>query len=282
MTATDPREYRLAVGDCILGLVCDTPQYAESLAAYFDRPCSPQPADVSLDLVIVSHDDQPEIPNSLFVTKTVTAEGFDIAGGLISGHLDAETRRGELRVKNILTKGMLPRVFEQILYQVFYSAREVRGFDAFLVHSSGVIAEGGGYLFVGASEAGKSTVALNSRDHLVLNDEMNLVEFTPEGVVLCDTPFNGFFRDKSPGRAPLQGVFLLAHGPEHRLVPVGKAEATVAVATQIVPPVGLADPVPADVQMKMIDLSERLCGRVPVQRMEFTPDPGFWQVILSR
>ena len=32
-------------------------------------------------------------------------------------------------VKNILTKGLLPRVFEQILYQVFYSALQVRGGD---------------------------------------------------------------------------------------------------------------------------------------------------------
>ena len=126
MTNQDDREYRLDVGDFVLGLVCDKTDYAASLAAYFDRPGSDRPTDLSLDLVIVPHTDVPEIPNSLFTTKRITADGFDIADGLITGHLDLATRRGELRVKNILTKGELPRVFEQVLYQVMYSIFDVR------------------------------------------------------------------------------------------------------------------------------------------------------------
>lgn len=275
------REYRLEVGDFVIGLVCDSAEYAASLAVYFDRPCSEKPADISLDLIIVPHTDMPEIPNSLFTTKSITPEGFNIADGLISGRLDLIERRGELRVKNILTKGQMPRVFEQVLYQVFYSIMDVRRADALLIHSSGVLAAGGGYLFVGPSEAGKSTVAACSTDHIVLNDEMNLVEFNRDGAVLHGTPFNGFFRDKQPGRAPLKGLFLLAHGPEHEVLDLGRAEAIAAVATQVVPPVGLSAAIPADIQLRMVDLASRLCAAAPVKRLSFTPDSGFWPVILA-
>jgi len=280
-SVTDQREYRLRVGEVVIGLVCPDGPFAASLADYFDRPSDPAPATITLDLELVPHADRPQIPTSLILTKQLSGGGFDIADGLIRGRFEPQSGRGTLQVKTILTNGQLTRVFEQILYQAFESARRRAGYDAMLVHSAGIICEDRGYLFVGPSEAGKSTVAHVSAERHVLNDEMNLVELGPDGAHLVGTPFNGYFRAKRPGRAPLAGVLLLAKGPGHALEPVGAGEAAAAVATQIAPPVGLDELASSGTTPLMLDLASRLVLGSPVRRLVFTPDAGFWPLLIS-
>jgi hypothetical protein len=274
------RQYRLRVGEVVIALNCPDPQYAASLAEYFAQPCDPAPPVVELDLNIVLHDTEPAVPNSLILTKALTGDGgFDIADGLIRGRFDPATGKGELHVMNALTSGLLTRVFEQILYQAWHSGRRRLGYDACLVHSSGVIRNGRGYLFVGASEAGKTTVANLSQDYTVTNDEMNLVEFHADGARLRSTPFNGHYRDKQAGTAPLAAVLLLEQGPAHRLESVGCGLAAGAVAGQIAPPVGLEEVADTETRLAMLDLGSRLVEWVPVRRLIFLPDRGFWPII---
>jgi hypothetical protein len=274
-------EYRLRVGRRVIGLVCEDPAFAASFEPYFDQPSDPAEPDVQLALHLVSHVEDPPVPNSLIVTKTVGPDGFDIADGLIRGRYDPATGRGELHVKTILTNGMMTRVFEQILYQAFHSACQRRQDDAGLVHSASVIHRGAGFLFVGPSEAGKSTIARLSQQETVLNDEMSLVEFMSNDCELVGTPFNGFFRDKQPGRAPLAAVLLLQHGPEHRLEPVGSGEAAAAVATQVAPPVGLDQAATIETRVRMLETASRIVQAVPIRRLVFTPDAGFWPLLTT-
>lgn len=272
-------QYRLKVGRVVIGLNCPDAAYADSLEQYFNQTSDPQAPDVELDLNLVAHHDQPAIPSSLILTKSLRPDGFDIADGLISGCYDARSGKGEIHVKNVLTSGLLTRVFEQILYQAWHSGRRRLNYDACLIHSAGVIQRGRGFLFVGPSESGKTTVARLSNRYIVLNDEMNLVEFHPDGPLLISTPFNGHFRDKQPGTAPLAAILLLEKGPAHRLEAIGCGEAAGAVAGQIAPPVGLDDIASVETRVAMLDLGTRLIQSVPVKRMSFLPDPGFWSVL---
>jgi len=273
------REYRLRVGEVVIGLVCPDAEFATSMAGYFAQGSDPADPTVSLDLDLVPHGDVPAIPNSLILAKTLTDDGFDIAGGLIRGRFDPQSGRGELHVKTILTNGLLTRVFEQILYQAWHSARARAGYDACLVHSSGVIHDGRGFLFVGPSEAGKTTVARLSQDRTVLNDEMNLIEFTARGPYLAGTPFNGHFRDKRPGRAALGAVLLLEQGREHRLAEVGPGLAAGAIAGQVAPPVGLDETAGPDTAAVMLESASRIVESAPVRRLVFLPDAGFWPLL---
>jgi hypothetical protein len=275
----DPRQYRLRLGQVVIGLTCPDEEFARSLGTYFDRPCDPAPCDVDLDLHLVPHLEDPPVPNSLIIHKRVDGDRFDIADGLIRGHYDADTGRGALHVKTILTNGLMTRVFEQILYQAFHSAIQRTGYDACLVHSSGVIHAGAGYLFVGPSGAGKRTVAQLSGDHRVLNDEMNLVAFGADGPRLVGVPFNGHFREKGPGEAPLAAILLLVQDDRHHLEPVGPAEAAGAIAAQVTPPVGLADGADPQTPQAMIDVGSRLALSVPVHKLHFRRDDGFWSVL---
>ena len=275
-----PDQYRLRVGEVVIGLNCPDSQHAADLADYFAQDNDAATPTIELDLDLVAHDDQPTIPNSLILTKTLTGQGkFDIADGLIRGHFDPATGKGAVQVKRVLTSGILTKVFEQLLYQAWPSARRRLGYEACLVHSSGVIRGGRGFLFVGPSTAGKTTIAGLSKGGTVVNDEMNLVEFHPDGARLVGTPFNGHYRSKRPGSAPLAAILLLGHGPAHKLVPVGLGEAAGEVAGQVAPPVGLEDMPDNATRLAMLDMGSRLLEWVPVKRLVFTPDAGFWPLL---
>ena len=272
-------ECRIAVGDVVIGLECASPEYAASLREYFAPGTTDQAADVHLALEVFGGQEPVVVPDSLVATKHLAGDEFTAAGGLVTGRYDPTTRRGALRVHWVLTKAQMTRVFEQILYQAFYSARAARRYDAVLMHASGVVRGEQGYLFVGASGTGKSTVADLSQAYTVINDEVCLVAFGPGGPVLCSTPFNGLYRQKQTARAPLRAVFLLAHGPAHRLEPVGAAAAVAALTGQVVAPLGLEDALSPRISVRMLDLAGRLAAGSPVRRLAFTPDAGFWRVI---
>jgi len=273
-------EYRMKVGQTTLGLICPSAAYADSLARYFQTASTSDSPDLRLRLEIVAPENSTPVPDNLFTTKSLTAEGFTIAEGLISGSYDLESKSGVIRVRDLLTKGQYTRVFEQFLYQAFYSARKNTAYDALLIHSSGVIRERDGFLFVGASDAGKSTVAALSQDKIITNDEMNLIEFSAAGPVLHATPFNGLYTAKNTeAKAPLRAVLLLNKGPEHRLDEVGLTESVTLIASQIAPPVGIEDVMSRTTGMDLLDLAHRLSLAVPVRKLTFLPDSGFWPEI---
>ncbi len=281
-------EFRLRVGDAVIGLRALGPQYVTSMESYFQQPSDDAEPDVILTLSVFDHTDQPRIPASLYTVKETDTGGFHIADDLVRCRFDPATGTGELSVKAALLAGRNMRVFEQLLMQAYHSAARRRGLPGQLVHSAGVIRDGRGYLFVGESGAGKSTVAELSSDHHVLNDEIVMV--TPDlagglannlsgDLSLRGTPFNGFFTGKQPGSAPLVAIFLLAHGPAHRIRGVPRAEATAQITSQIVPPVGLEDALDGKATAATLETAIQLTERVPVKILEFRPDEGFWTAI---
>lgn len=278
MSQKKDNEYRMRIGETVIGIECPSAEYASELEEYFGVKSTVADPHVSLRLEIIAHEDIPEIPNSLYAGKKVTSEGFSIADDLVSGYFNSESGVWDVRVKNILTKYPTTRVFEQFLYQAYYSARKKCGYDGFLIHSSGVVRKGKGFLFVGAMETGKTTIANFSLNNIVLNDEICLVSFNDENVFVHDTPFNGYFKGKSAGDVPLTAVFLLTHG-NHQIHEVNRAIAVKTILTQIVPPVGIEEELTNETRVSMMELADRLSATVPVRTLEFSPDPGFWKVI---
>lgn len=272
-------EYRLKVGDSVIGLICPTADYAQSLEDYFGEKNVEQKADLTLTLNLIPHEVPLEIPDSLFNTKTVTGEKFIMGDELVSGTISKKSNTGELNVKLGLTHGQVTRVFEQILYQAFYSACKIKNSDSILIHSSGVIYKNHAFLFVGTSGSGKSTVAELSREHTVLNDEICLIQFQNDSISLQSTPFNGYFKEKRRGAAALSGIFLLSHGPEHMIKNIKKSSAIKQVAMEIVPPTALDEEIKQDIVIEMFDIAGKIYDMVPVRILDFKPDSGFWDVI---
>ena len=93
--------------------------------------------------------------------------------------------------------------------------------QAFFLHSAGLVLDGRGLLFVGHSEAGKSTVVKMLKGRAkVLCDDRIIVRRWPEGFRIHGTWGHGEVPDVSPDSAPLDAVFFLEKSGSNALVPV--------------------------------------------------------------
>ncbi len=274
-------EYRFRVGDAVICIKCPTEEFARSMREYLGYFSSETNFDIRLELKIKKHFKELPVPDSMFINKKVSGNKFTIGNKLVNGYFKPDSGTGKIIVKEILTRGLLRRVFEQVLYQAYYSVSNIKNVDSVLVHSAGVIYEGRGFLFTGASGTGKTTIARLSREFHVLNDEICLLEFKKDRVILHGTPFNGYFRDKKPGSADLDTIFIINHGDNHLISIMKKSDAVKNLAKEIIPPVGLEEAMRPDIFSRMIDTASRISDHVPMKSLHFIPDSRFWNKIRS-
>lgn len=90
------------------------------------------------------------------------------------------------------------------------------------IHSSGVVLDGRGYLFVGHSEAGKSTISrmMMAAGGQLLCDDRNIIRRHPEGFFVHGTWNHGELPQVSGASAPLHGIYFLEKSAENRLSPM--------------------------------------------------------------
>ncbi len=80
----------------------------------------------------------------------------------------------------------------------------------FLLHAASIIKDNKGYIFMGRSGAGKSTVAYYSSDYTVLSDEISLIRQVGQDYFLYSTPFWGEQEIKGVNLySPIQGIYQL-------------------------------------------------------------------------
>lgn len=274
--------YPLKTGPVTLGIRFDDKRNLPLLSRYFKGYRGTGDADALLGFTVIGHDDDPDIPTSLIQAKRWENGRFEIGDGLIAGSFDEESDSWEMRMKAIMIQGRITRVFEQFLYQAFYSACRQKGENAFLLHSAGVCAEGNGFLFVGASGKGKSTVAALSRRHDVINDEMNILSLGGDGMLMHPSPFNAYFKRKSARAAHVRAIFLLEHAKECRIEPVSPAIAIAEITGQLVPPLGIEDSYAPAIASTMMGMAIEIVKSVPVYTLFFPVEGGFWPLILDK
>ena len=99
-------------------------------------------------------------------------------------------------------------IFDTFL-RVFYSLILVLN-KGILVHSLGVIKDYKGYLFIGPSSSGKTTMAKKVKNALILSDELVIVRRLENSFFLFSTPFGGELqREIRYSFAPLNKMFFL-------------------------------------------------------------------------
>jgi hypothetical protein len=141
------------------------------------------------------------------------------------------------------------------------------------LHGSGVVtADGRGYLFVGQSGAGKTTLSrlwLQAPGVTVLSDERVIVRRRPDGLFMYGTPWHGDGHIATPGRVPLSRVFFLRHGPRNAVVPVGRTEAAARLFA-----CGFTPFHDADGLAFSVGLLGDVGAAVPCDELSFVPDPS--------
>jgi hypothetical protein len=138
-----------------------------------------------------------------------------------------------------------------------------------LFHACGVADEGSGYLFLGNSGDGKSTMAKLwfDRKATVLNDDRIVVREKDGAFWMYGTPWHGDFRELSPSGLPIQKIFFLRRGEGNEAVLKNGAEAVAMLLTRCFPPLwdgkGMA---------YTTDLCHSILSKVPCYELSFAPD----------
>lgn len=132
-------------------------------------------------------------------------------------------------------------------------------------HASGIIYRGQGFIFIGHSEAGKSTMIKLMQDHAeVLCDERIIVRRWPDGFKIHGTWSHGELPMVSPNSAPLAAVCFLNQAPENSIQPVGKAEAVRRMIACMIKSFETKE-----WWEKELDLLERIADEVPTYILNF-------------
>jgi len=139
------------------------------------------------------------------------------------------------------------------------------------VHACGVVAPNGkGYLLVGQSGAGKTTMALlwqKAQAGTVLSDDRIILRKRDGTVWMHGTPWHGEAALSSPARAPLKGVYLLRHGQSNKLVSLRPSDAAARLLACSFPPFYHSGGLDFT-----LGFFEQLVGAVPCHELWFTPD----------
>ncbi|HSJ52453.1 MAG TPA: hypothetical protein VLC52_01800, partial [Anaerolineae bacterium] len=133
-------------------------------------------------------------------------------------------------------------------------------------HASSVDDRGRGFLFVGVSESGKSTMAglwHGQEDVRVLSDERTVVRFQ-DGFRIYGTPWHGSLPVYSPSSAPLAAILFLKQGPRNELVEIGRSDAAKRLMVCGYLPFWSAAAMGAS-----LDLLDRLTAQVPCLELTF-------------
>jgi hypothetical protein len=145
-------------------------------------------------------------------------------------------------------------------------ARVLADRQACYLHSSAAVIDGAGLVFVGHSDAGKSTTArmLDGRAE-ILCDDRNVVRRWPDGFRVHGSWSHGEIPHVSATSAPLAAILLLAQSTENRVVRLDRPmQAAARLTACMVKP--LAD---ADWWDKSLRLVEALVAAVPCYEMRF-------------
>ncbi|MGV8110546.1 radical SAM protein [Methanospirillum sp.] len=150
-------------------------------------------------------------------------------------------------------------------------ARLLADRNGFFLHSSGVIMDGKGLLFVGHSEAGKSTTTRMIAPYAeILCDDRNIVRRFEDGWRVYGTWSHGDVPDVSSSSAPLHAILFLEKADENLIEPMtNKAEVRDRLLACLIRPF-----MTADWWEKTLDMVELMIQEIPCYLMKFDKTGG--------
>jgi radical SAM protein with 4Fe4S-binding SPASM domain len=151
---------------------------------------------------------------------------------------------------------------DQILLASTLASRE-----GCFIHSSGIILDGKGLLFVGHSEAGKSTMVKMTRGGRaeILCDDRMIVRRHHDGFKIYGTWSHGEVSEVSAGSAPLKAMLFLEKSAENRLIPLqDRAECRRRILACLIKPF-----VTSEWWNNMLDLVDRMASEIPCYVLRF-------------
>lgn len=148
-----------------------------------------------------------------------------------------------------------------------------------MFHGASVVQNGAGYLFVGPSGAGKTTVADLSETigAVILSEEIACVSGFRDagGLVLESVPLrHRRHREVRPCRVPLVGAFELCQATDDEVVRLARGEALGALMRSVTTGVRHEH-----FLRRAFDMMDQMIRQTPVATLRFRKDTTFWSAI---
>lgn len=147
-----------------------------------------------------------------------------------------------------------------LLYFLFSRAGDI------MIHGSGVLCGGRGWLFTGRSGSGKTTLAriFDRASDRVIHDDRLVLRREGAGWVMHSTPV---YRNDEPRTAPLDHLWVISHGAANVSEPVAGAEAVALIMANCI-----QQNWDGEAAARLAAAADEIAATVPVSRLSFLPD----------
>jgi len=247
-------------------------------------------ADITVELVGTNRL-SPEALNAALAGNTFVHEKniFRSTSQVVDGEYDLT--RAYIKItgeRNLINPDVECNHLNMLLSLAYYTACKIKYNDrppAMIIHSCGIMRSGQALLFMGPSDAGKTTIArlCGKKDGEVINDEMLLVSRPGQdgkGFAVESGPFLGKFPSKRSLKAPLHSIFLLKKGRKTGIHRVDRSEAYLKFMRQIITPAYIGQKDKRAVLTLMSEFSDEITRSVPVYELEFNLDGrSLWRTL---
>ncbi len=184
---------------------------------------------------------------------------------------DSNFRKGEVFTRipepERSPDGLLTRPLQFPLSEVLMICLLARG-RGVMFHACGIDDDGRGFLFLGNSTHGKTTIGRLWKDRaLVLNDDRIVIRQHKKRFCMFGTPFHGEYTKVSPRGIPLDKIFFLRHAEANDIRRKNGVVASSMLLARCFPP--LWD---AEGMRYTIDFCARLVTDVPCYELDFVPN----------
>lgn len=269
MTGKAQNHPTINIAGMAIRLICDEPSMTGRLqvwyADFLDSDASP------VATVEIEVRDQAQFlplePGPWVIRSSVQDGRLQFESYFESGWVDL--RRGEGQLV------MAPHASVENFLRVVYAHLGLER-NAVLVHASGMVKGGRGYVFFGPSGSGKTTTARLSNGHTILSDDMVLLRRENGAVRAYGVPFRGELPETSRSNVnvELAGLFCLRQAERHFVAPLERSKALAKLVSCV--PFVMTSP---EMSQRVVALCDEVVAHVPTQELHFRRDSEFWKVV---
>jgi len=170
------------------------------------------------------------------------------------------------------------------LYRLFwiYFAQVIGEKGACFLHAASIARGGKGYLFIGGTGTGKSTLARYSNNGRVLSDEAPVVSGGPEGLRAYPSPYHQlgpehhFGSDLISSGVEVKALCFLVMSEETFVQTVSRVDAIAMIMTRHIHFLYCLTP---EARAKLFDLFHRACHTLPVYCLHYAINTDIWKVM---
>jgi hypothetical protein len=283
-------DLRLQIGEVVCSFTFHDGGLYATLSQLYSAFLTDKPADVVGALEFTERLGPAEIESAMAEARYIhEGEHFRTTNMILSGEHDAEGRYLSMRLeKDMINPHLKANALNQGLSMAYYTACKLK-FNgrppAMLVHSCAILRDGRALLFVGPSDAGKSTVArLCGQEYgQVINDETVLVSRPQWGngtVQVKGVPFIGEVTHLLDSTAPLNCVLLLKQGKRTMVRRLERMEAYLRFMRQVITPAYIGQGERRVVYALLAEFADEITRAIPFYELEFSLDRELlWRVV---